>query len=96
MHHQTLLCDLENLGITEFALSWFKTYFTDTNFVVIVYDEESELGSMKYGVLHGTITFPVLFIIYTLNLQYMFNYYIVSYHFYADGTQIYLKIDSKY
>ena len=48
--HQTLPCDLENLGITRFALSRFKTYLTDRNFKVIVNDEESELGSKKYGV----------------------------------------------
>ena len=47
--YQTLLCDLENIGITGFALSLFKTYLTDTIFKVIVNDEESELGSMKYG-----------------------------------------------
>ena len=34
--HQTLLCDLENLGVTGFALSWFKTYLTDRNVKVIV------------------------------------------------------------
>ena len=61
--HQTLLCDLENLGITWFVLSWLKTYFTERNFKVIVNDKESELGSMQYGVPQGTISGPVLFII---------------------------------
>ena len=93
--HHTLLCDLENLGITGFALSWFKTYLTDRNFKVVVNDEESEIGNMKYGVPQGTILGPVLFIIYTLTLQYMLKYYNVTYHFYADDTQIYFKLDSK-
>ena len=51
--HHTLLCDLENLGITGFALSWFKTYLTDRNFKVIVKDEESKIGIMKYSVPQG-------------------------------------------
>ena len=53
--HHTLLCDLETLGLTGFAVSWFKTYLTDRNFKVIVNDEECEIGSMKYGVSQGII-----------------------------------------
>ena len=62
--HQILQYDLECLGITGFALSWLKNYLTDRNFKVIVNDEESELGSMKYGVPQGTfwILFCSLFI----------------------------------
>ena len=52
---QTLVCDLGNLCITGFALSWFKTYLTKRNFKVIVNDEELELGSMKCGVPQGTV-----------------------------------------
>ena len=52
--HQKLLCDLKDLGITGFALSWFKTYLTDRNFKTILNAEESELVSMKYGVRQGT------------------------------------------
>ena len=53
--HQTLICDLEHLGITGFVLSWFKSYLIDRNFKVIVNDEESELGRMKFGVPQGII-----------------------------------------
>ena len=58
-------------------------------------DEESEIGNMEYEVPQGTISGPVLFIMHTLNLQIMLNYYNVSYHFYADDTQFYFKLDSK-
>ena len=53
--HQELLCDLENLGITGFALSWYKTYLTDRNFKGVANDEEAELGNMTYGVPQGII-----------------------------------------
>ena len=86
--HHTLRCDSENLSITGFALSWFKTYLTDRNFKVIVNDEESETGSIEYGVPQGTILGPVFFITYTLTMKYMLNFCNVLYHFYADDTQI--------
>ena len=71
--HHTLLCDLENLGTTGFALSCFKTYLTDRTSKVIVSDEESQRGSMKYTVPQGTTLGPVLFFVYMLVFQYMLN-----------------------
>ena len=65
----TLLCDIENLGTTGFALFWFKTYLTDGNFKVIANDDVSEIDSMKLGVPQGTYLAPVFFIIYTPTLQ---------------------------
>ena len=50
---------------------------------------------MKYGEPLGTILGPVMFIIYTLTLQYMLKYYDVSYYFYADDTHIYFKLEIK-
>ena len=58
-------------------------------------DEETEISNLKYGVPQGKILGHVLFIIYTLSLQYMLDYYNVSYNFYADDTQLYFKLDSR-
>ena len=77
--HHTLLCDLENLGMIGFALSWFKTYLTDRNFKVWVNEEKSDMGSKKYGVPNGTISGPVVLIVYMLTLQYMLSNYSVTY-----------------
>ena len=50
---------------------------------------------MIYGVPQGTILGSGLFIIYALTPQYTLNYYNISYHFYADDTQIYFKAGSE-
>ena len=91
----TPLYDFVNLGTTGFALSWFKIYLTDRNVKLIVNDEKSQLGSMKYRVPQGTMLAPVLFIIYTLTLQNMLKYYSLSHHFYSDESLISFKFDSK-
>ena len=93
--HHTLQSYLENICITEFALSLFKTYLTDRNFKVSVNYEESEIGSMINGVPQGKILGPVLFVIHTRTLQNILNYYNVSFNFYADDTQAYFKFDSR-
>ena len=90
-----LLTDLSNLGITGLALSWFETYLKNRCFRVTVDSNHSEPGCMKYGVQQGTILGPMLFVIYTLTLQYMLDFHAVSYHFYADDTQIYFRCDTK-
>ena len=50
---------------------------------------------MKNWATQGTIQGPVVFIIYTLALQYLLNYCNVSDPFFADDTQIYFKLDSE-
>ena len=90
-----LLLDLQNLGITGLALSWFETYLKNRKFKVTINGKHSEPGCMKYGVPQGTILGPMLFVVYTLTLQYILEFHNVSYHFYADDTQIYFKCDTK-
>jgi len=60
-----LLSDLQNLGVTGLALSWFETYLKDRGFRVTIDGKHSEPGCMKYGVPRGTILGPILFVIYT-------------------------------
>ena len=90
-----LLSDLHDLGITGKAHNWLATYLTSRKFSVCIGDETSDEGEMKYGVPQGTILGPVLFIVYTLSLRYLLEPYGVSYHLYADDTQIYFKITDK-
>ena len=92
--HHTLVWDLEILVYQDLHYLGSKTYLTNKIFKGIVNDEESEQGNMKYGVPQGKIRGPVLFIIYTLTLHYMTNYYNPSYYFYAGDTLLYFKLYS--
>ena len=52
----------------------------------------SDPGFMRTGVPQGSILGPVLFIIYIMELQYLLEGMNVSFHFYADDTQIFFEI----
>ena len=51
---------------------------------------------MKYRVPQSAIVGPVLLIFYAITLQYVLNYYTLSYNFYADDTQMYFKLNCKF
>lgn len=90
--HSILLNDLEVLGLSGLVLEWFKSYLTDRCFKVIIGKETSELGKIKTGVPQGSVLGPILFTIYTAELSYLLEDMDVSFHSYADDTQIYFKV----
>ena len=59
-----------------------------------VNDTLSDECLMKTGVLQGSILGPILFLIYTIELHYVLESLGVSYHCYADDTQIYFTFES--
>ena len=87
-----LLSDLKAWGIDGYALQWISSYLSDRKFRVTVGDFDSNEGTMQYGVPQGTILGPVFFIIYTASLQYVLRDLGVSFHLYADDTQIYFRL----
>ena len=93
VNHDILLQDLRNLGINGQVWNWFKSYLTGREFIVEIEGVVSERGIMCTGVPQGSILGPVLFIIYTIELQTILGNLNVSFHFCADDTQIYLEIN---
>ena len=89
-----LLNDLKLWGIDGKALQWISSYLSNRKFRVTIDDTFSDEDTMQFGVPQGTILGPVLFIIYTSSLQYVLKDHGVSFHLYADDTQIYFRLSN--
>ena len=94
VNHQLLIKRLCKLyGIRGNALKWIKSYLSCRSFRVCVKQSRSNEFVLEIGVPQGSILGPLLFILYTKELQEIVSKYGLSVHLYADDTQIYLSLD---
>ncbi len=92
--HKLLLDRLENrLGITGNALLWFKSYLMDRKQRVQINGVCSKSTNLTCGVPQGSVLGPILFTVYTLPLGDILRKHGLSYHLYADDTQIYMSFN---
>jgi len=94
--HDTLFHRLETaLGVTGPPLAWFRSYMLNRYSKVSIDGQCSSDVPLDCGVPQGSIMGPLIFTTYILPLGNIIRSHNLSYHIYADDTQIYTSYDPK-
>ena len=75
------------------VLNWFKNYLTSRIQSVTIDGIESDIWNIIFGVPQGSVLGPILFIMYTSPLGDILRRHGLSYHLYADDTQLYISFE---
>ena len=90
VYHSILLKRLESTyGFDGLTLEWFKNYLSDRSFNVRCNGTKSDFVDSSVGVPQGSVLGPLLFSLYTGDLERIVLKYKLGFHQYADDTQIY-------
>ena len=89
--HSILLHRLSSLfGITQAALTWFKTYLSASSFSVLASGFTSPPYPLSCGVSQGSVLGPIIFNMSTTPFSTLISSRSLNHHLYADDTQIFI------
>ena len=74
--------------------AWFKSYLSDRRQFVCIGKARSSSRPLTCGVPQGSVLRPIFYLLYTAPLGDIMRRHGISYHMYADDTQIYLTFKS--
>ena len=94
--HDRLIHRLSNrLNITDTDLMWVRSYLSDRKNRVCITGESSATTKMISGMPQGSVVGPWMFTNYVLPIGDIIKHYRLSYHLYADDSQIYTTFNPK-
>ena len=91
VNHHILLSSLAATGICGTALDWIKSYLSGRSSQVTWAGNVSTPRPLVTGVPQGSVLGPLLFSLYTRSLGPVISAHGMSYHCYADDTQLFLS-----
>ncbi|XP_072025193.1 uncharacterized protein [Amphiura filiformis] len=94
--HVLLLQHLEsNFGISGKALQWMRSYLESRVYQVQIDGVYSHMHKLDTGVPQGSVLGPLGFILYTSPVGNIIRKHGLSFHVYADDTQLYISLDPR-
>ncbi len=91
--HTLLLRTLTQHGITGVVYTWFESYLCNRSQHVYIDKIKSDNNVLDCGVPQGSVLGPLLFTLYTASLGRLLRREQMSYHLYADDTQLYIAFE---
>lgn len=79
-----------SFGVQSVALQWLRSYLTNRTEYVLLDGVKSPVRTMEFGVPQGSVLGPLLFLLYTADLERISQRHKVEAHFYADDSQMYV------
>ena len=94
--HHILLNRLQSyFNVSGTALNWFASYLHGWSSQVNIHGNLSNSTTANFGVPQGSVLGPLLFTSYMAPIGHIIKKHGISYHTYADDTQLYVSYDPR-